>query len=192
MKLQISKKNFKKAEIFFSISFLITIISTLISLFLKKKDLKEVLLTFFLLLPLFGSLIYLAYYDFKKMEVHPKLSLSLISVLGIVNIILFIFQRDSGVGYDNLFGAITLGAIFQLIVLLTKERGLGQGDVRIAIICGILVGFSNLISWLYITIFSSLFFGIVVAIKKKKFRGLKIPFVPFMVLGIIVTVVIGL
>ncbi len=192
MKLQISKKNFKKTEIIFSVSFLVTTVSTLICLFLKKEDLKNILLTFFVLLPIFASLIYLAYYDFKKMEVHPTLSLLLIIVLGIANILLFIFKKDNGLGYDNLLGAITLGVVFQLIVLLTKEKGLGQGDVRIAIISGVLVGFSNLIPWLYITVFSSLIYGIGLTIKKKKFKGLKIPFVPFMVLGIIVTVLMGL
>lgn len=87
-------------------------------------------------------------------------------------------------------GAIILGTLFQLIVLLSKEKALGQGDVRIALITGLSIGVSNLILWSYITVFSSLIYGIYIAIQKKKFRGLKIPFVPFMVLGVIVTLLI--
>ncbi|HQA99219.1 MAG TPA: prepilin peptidase, partial [Candidatus Dojkabacteria bacterium] len=92
--------------------------------------------------------------------------------------------------FQKLLGAIILGSVFQLIVLLTKEKGLGQGDVRLAIISGILVGMDNLILWLYVTIFSALIYGLFLAKKKKKFKGLKIPFVPFMVLGMVVILLI--
>lgn len=58
-----------------------------------------------------------------------------------------------------------------------------------AIISGILVGMDNLL-WLYVTIFSALIYGLFLAKKKKKFKGLKIPFVPFMVLGMVVILLI--
>ncbi len=192
MKSQTFKKNLKKAEIIFIVCFLLSVISVPISLLLKSSDLKEILFSTLLLTPLFGALWYLAYYDYKKMEVQPTLSLALIIVLGIVNILAFFFWKDTEFGYNNLLGGITLGVIFQLIVLLTKERGLGQGDVRIAIISGLLVGFDGLIPWLYITIFSSLLYGIIIAIKRRKFRGLKIPFVPFMVFGVVLQRIVHL
>lgn len=84
-----------------------------------------------------------------------------------------------------MIGAIVLGSIFQLIVLISKEKALGQGDVRIALITGLLIGMSNLLEWGYITIFSALIYGLILAFKKKKFKNLKIPLLPFMVLGIL-------
>jgi prepilin signal peptidase PulO-like enzyme (type II secretory pathway) len=110
----------------------------------------------------------------------------------VITVILFFIPSYKDWAYQKLLGAVILGSIFQLIVLLTKEKGLGQGDVRLAIISGILVGMDNLVPWLYITIFSALIYGLVLAKKKKKFKGLKIPFVPFMVLGIIITLVMFL
>ncbi|HHX99577.1 TPA: hypothetical protein GX533_02800 [Candidatus Dojkabacteria bacterium] len=189
MKSQIFKKKLKKVDIIFIVCFLLSAISIPVALFLKSSDLKGILFSTLLLTPLFGALWYLAYYDYKKMEVQPTLSLALIIVLGIVNILAFFFWKDNEFGYNNLLGGITLGVIFQLIVLLTKERGLGQGDVRIAIISGLLVGFDGLTPWLYITIFSSLLYGIIIAIKRRKFRGLKIPFVPFMVFGVVILII---
>ena len=120
------------------------------------------------------------------MEVDNLTSLILMLSLIVITVILFFIPDYKDWAFQKLLGAIILGSVFQLIVLVTKEKGLGQGDVRLAIISGVLVGMDNLILWLYVTIFSALIYGLVLAKKKKKFKGLKIPFVPFMVLGIVV------
>ena len=139
---------------------------------------------------IFGVLGYIAYKDFKTMEIDNLTSLVLMLFFFFFTVILFfIFFFNDG-AFQKLLGAIILGSVFQLIVLLTKEKGLGQGDVRLAIISGILVGMDNLILWLYVTIFSALIYGLFLAKKKKKFKGLKIPFVPFMVLGMVVILLI--
>lgn len=139
---------------------------------------------------IFGVLGYIAYKDFKTMEIDNLTSLVLMLFLIVITVILFFIPSYKDWAYQKLLGAVILGSIFQLIVLLTKEKGLGQGDVRLAIISGILVGMDNLVPWLYITIFSALIYGLVLAKKKKKFKGLKIPFVPFMVLGMVVILLI--
>lgn len=154
-----------------------------------------ILLLFFMLLPL----VFLAYKDFKTFEVDHYTSLALLIIFSVLNISLFLLKGNDFqialtekwmyIPYQNLLGAIALGLIFQLLVLATKEKGLGQGDVRIAIICGFFLGFSNLIPWLYITIFTALAYGIGIAVKNKNFRGTKVPFVPFMILGIIGTII---
>jgi len=157
---------------------------------------------FLLLTGLFLVLTFLAYFDFKKMEVHNTTSLYLLISLAILNILLYLIFKDSTgirvIGewvynpYNNMIGAIVLGSIFQLIVLISKEKALGQGDVRIALITGLLIGMSNLLEWGYITIFSALIYGLILAYKKKRFKGLKIPFVPFMVLGSMVVILLSL
>ena len=124
------------------------------------------------------------------MEVDNLTSLILMLSLIVITVILFFIPDYKDWAFQKLLGAIILGSVFQLIVLLTKEKGLGQGDVRLAIISGILVGMDNLILWLYVTIFSALIYGLFLAKKKKKFKGLKIPFVPFMVLGMVVILLI--
>ena len=139
---------------------------------------------------IFGVLGYIAYKDFKTMEVDNITSLILMLSLIVITVILFFIPSYKEWAFQKLLGAIILGSVFQLIVLVTKEKGLGQGDVRLAIISGILVGMDNLILWLYVTIFSALIYGLFLAKKKKKFKGLKIPFVPFMVLGMVVILLI--
>ena len=94
--------------------------------------------------------------------------------------------------YQNIIGTLTLGSIFQLIVLITKEKALGQGDVRIAIITGMIIGFNNLMFWGYITIFTALIYGFFLSYKKKRFKNLKLPLVPFMVLGILLMILVNI
>jgi len=154
------------------------------------------ILIYLLLVILFLTLAFLAYYDIKKMEVHNTLSFILMAILLIVNIVLFfVFKNNLDIKiirdriynpYENMIGALILGSIFQLLVLLSKEKALGQGDVRIAIIAGLLIGYTNLMYWGYITVFSALIYGLIIGIKKREIKGVKIPFVPFMMLGVIV------
>ncbi len=134
------------------------------------------------------------------MEVHNTVSLVLMIVLLIINILLFFIKGshteililDHWVfsPYQNIMSTLILGSLFQLIVLISKEKALGQGDVRVAIITGFLIGLNSLMSWGYIMVFSALIYGFIIAYKKKKLKGLKIPLVPFMVLGIITLILI--
>lgn len=129
------------------------------------------------------------------MEVHNSTSMLLMLFLIIINLLLFLLLKDRESillinnweynPYKNILGGIFLGSLFQLIVLITKEKGLGQGDVRIAIITGLITGLNSIIVWGYISVFSALAYGLILSRKKKRFKGLKIPFLPFMILGII-------
>jgi len=189
-----------KEKIFVSFLGLSLFISFLKLFYFSSPTFINILL-FLTLLILFSALSFLVYFDLKKMEVHRSVSFFLMSILLVINILLFLLIKDEiqitstwiYSPYQNILGAIALGAIFQLIVLLTKEKALGQGDVRISIIVGLLIGFNNLLSWGYIAIFTSLIYGLLYAIiKKKKVKGLKIPFVPFMLLGVITILLLKL
>lgn len=136
------------------------------------------------------------------MEVHRTVSLVLMLVLLTISILLFflkgshteilLFNNWVLSPYQNIMSTLILGSLFQLIVLISKEKALGQGDVRIALIVGLLIGMNNLVLWSYITVFSALIYGFVLGYRKGKFKGLKIPFVPFMVLGIITTILLSI
>ena len=202
MNFQIFKTKCSTRERIFVIFLTVSLsILTFKTFYYSTLDIKTVLI-YILLVLLICTLVFLAYYDFKKMEVHDSISMILLLVLVITNVILFFVFKDTEEiqllnnwyynPYNNMLGAILLGSIFQLLVLLTKEKALGQGDVRIAIITGLLIGINSLIPCAYITVFSALIYGVILSRKKKKFKGLKIPFLPFMVLGIILLILISI
>jgi len=202
LKSQIFKKKLTTEEVVCLGAFILIQLLTSFKVLSNSTCSYQTILTLLILLVIFTLLFFLALKDFNTMEVDQVVSLFLIVFLLLLNASLYLLKGSTWgieitrnfyyLPYENLIGAIILGLIFQLIVLITKEKGLGQGDVRIAIICGFLLGSSHLIPWLYITIFTALIYGLLLSYKKKKFRGLKIPFVPFMVLGSIVTILLSL
>lgn len=201
MRSQIFKTKCNTTEKVFIFLLTLSLLFLAYKVFCEQITIQNVFI-FLLLTGLFLVLTFLAYFDFKKMEVHNTTSLYLLISLAILNILLYLIFKDSTgirvIGewvynpYNNMIGAIVLGSTFQLIVLISKEKALGQGDVRIALITGLLIGMSNLLEWGYITIFTALIYGLILAYKKKKFKGLKIPFVPFMVLGSMVVILLSL
>lgn len=198
MKSEIFKKKLEKGDYAFLAIATISFLPLLFKIYPQYGCNINTNLLVLLLLVIFPPLAFLAYKDFKTFEVDNYTSLILLILFSLLNILLFLLKVDSFaisltsnwqyLPYQNLLGGIVLGLLFQLLVIVTKERGLGQGDVRIAILCGLLLGFNNLLLWTYITVFTAVAYGLFLSTKRKKFKGTKVPFVPFMVLGIIGTV----
>ena len=136
------------------------------------------------------------------MEIDNWVSLSLLLFLLAINLLLHFFlapevglvvsEKFSYIPYHNFYTALVLGLPFFLTVLISKEKALGSGDIRIALISGFLIGSNNIRTWLYITVFCALTYGLILGYKKKKFKGLKIPFAPFMILGTVVSLLMDI
>jgi leader peptidase (prepilin peptidase)/N-methyltransferase len=160
------------------------------------------ILIYISLVTIFTLLSFLAYYDFLKMEVHNIVSFILMISLLLINIFFYLYKGpEVGIeitnGYTylplfNFYAAIILGFIFLFIVLISKEKALGQGDVRVAIIVGLLIGYNNILTWLYITLFTAICYSLYLGIKRGKLKGLQIPFVPFMILGSLIVIFLSL
>ena len=160
------------------------------------------ILIYISLVTIFTLLSFLAYYDFLKMEVHNIVSFILMISLLLINIFFYLYKGpEVGIeitnGYTylplfNFYAAIILGSIFLFIVLISKEKALGQGDVRVAIIVGLLIGYSNILTWLYITLLTAICYSIFLGIKRGELKGVQIPFVPFMILGSLIVVLLSL
>lgn len=92
----------------------------------------------------------------------------------------------------NFLGALVGGIFILSIVLITKGNGMGLGDVRVIILLGLIFGLDRLAIGFYSTLMISLVFALIVFIFKRKIRGVMIPFVPFLVIGILFTFTFGL
>lgn len=95
-------------------------------------------------------------------------------------------------GYENNVIAGTVAAVFMfLVITLTKKKGMGEGDLLIFILMGLSLGLGKLIVSFYIMILTGSIFGIIVAIRHKRIKGIKMPFVPFMLIGYLVAMLFG-
>lgn len=92
---------------------------------------------------------------------------------------------------SNLLAGAIAGIVFLLIIALTKGKGMGSGDLFVFVAMGLVLGVPKLIVSFYVMVMSGCFFGLILALIYRRFKGLKMPFVPFMFLGFLVAVIFG-
>lgn len=93
------------------------------------------------------------------------------------------FLLPSGVFVDHVVAAFAAALFFGSIVVLTRGRGMGSGDIVLAFLIGMVLGFSKMVLAVFVAFVS----GSVIAILLLLFGWRKfkqtIPFGPFLVFG---------
>lgn len=105
------------------------------------------------------------------------------------------FQRHAIISAYPLFWgivmALLIGGFFTLLILITKGRGMGGGDVKLGALIGLSLGFPGSLVALMLSFISGAVFSIGLILLKKKHFGQSIPFGPFLVFGSIVSLLWG-
>ena len=91
----------------------------------------------------------------------------------------------------NAFGGMLLLGGFFLLVLLLFPGGFGGGDIKFSAVIGLIVGFDQSIVVLETALVSGALLGIIYGLLTKKGLRIKIPFAPFLTLGLFVSVFFG-
>jgi leader peptidase (prepilin peptidase)/N-methyltransferase len=87
---------------------------------------------------------------------------------------------------ERIIAAIVVAAPILFLYLITKGKGMGFGDVKLAPTIGFLLGLKSGLISLYIAFIAGALVGIILLLLKKKGLKSKIAFGPFLVIGIIV------
>ncbi|WP_270564390.1 prepilin peptidase [Clostridium beijerinckii] len=90
---------------------------------------------------------------------------------------------------DLIIGGILGAIIIGLIVFLT--RGMGEGDIEIAAVCGLFLGVKGILLGLFLTIALGGIIGVIVLILKLKKAKEKIAFGPFLAIGSLISMLYG-
>lgn len=140
-------------------------------------------------------LFYLSVYDALFMEIPfiPSLlflfSLIIFNVLGLIILgidgKILLWSGNIINPTNNLLFSLIAAIFILIIVIATHEQGMGSGDIILAAIFGVILGGDKVSIGFYITIFSASIFGLIYATRIGKFKGVPIPFVPFITFGII-------
>lgn len=93
--------------------------------------------------------------------------------------------------FQRFLVAILTGAFFLFLAVITKGKGMGGGDVKLAFVMGLILGFPNIITALYLAFLSGGVVASVLLLFKKKHFGQTIPFGPFLALATIITIFLG-
>ena len=141
----------------------------------------------FLILNLITILvIYSAVYDAKTMYLPDWSTWTLIALAIIYNII----GRPLGSPLQyisNVYAAIGASGFLYLLYKITKGKGMGLGDVYLAVFMGLFLGWPKIIVAFYIAFIVGAIFGITLLILKKKKIKSEVPFGPFLLLGTIIS-----
>ena len=90
-------------------------------------------------------------------------------------------------GYAILIGGGFLG----LLVLASREKWMGRGDILLGVLMGLLLSFPNVLTGLFIAfVFGSIVGLILIAAKRKTLKD-AVPFGPFLILGTLVALFWG-
>ena len=123
--------------------------------------------------------------------------------LGIIAVIMGVFLATSSTGNASLLGPIgdifnspfqnvwvgrVIGAVFgfiffEFLVLVTKGKGIGMGDVKLALPLGLLFGWPDILPVVGSAFVCGAFVGIILIVLKKKTMQGTLPFGPFLAFG---------
>jgi len=90
-----------------------------------------------------------------------------------------------------IFSALGASAFFFLIWLFSKGQAMGFGDVKLAIFLGLILGWPNVITGIFLGFFFGAIIGLIlISMKKKGFKS-EVPFGPVLVTGTIIAMFWG-
>lgn len=137
---------------------------------------------------LFSSLlIVIGFIDFKTKYVYNSTV-----VFGVVSGILFAvleWMETKSIPWNYIAGAFIGFGIIYLIVILT--RGMGEGDIDIALICGLFLGIKGILVTLFLAIILGGIVATIILIFKLKERKAEIAFGPYLAIGGIIACLYG-
>ncbi|MFA5933340.1 MAG: prepilin peptidase [Microgenomates group bacterium] len=91
--------------------------------------------------------------------------------------------------------AVSAGIIaslfFVFLIIITKGKGMGWGDVKFVLFLGIALGFPNAIIGLFLAFLIGALFSIALLLFRKKHFGQTIPFGPFLSVGAYIALIWG-
>lgn len=142
----------------------------------------QTLLTAFYLFVISCFLIIIFVYDLKRFIIPDKVIYPAITIALIYNI--YQLAIDSQLLAINSFvSAFGAAAFFLSIVLLSQGRWMGVGDIKLAFLMGLLLGFPNILVALFLSFLIGAIIGTGLVLQKKKTFKSEIPFGPFLVTG---------
>ncbi len=87
--------------------------------------------------------------------------------------------------------ALLLAGFFKLLIWITKGKGMGGGDVKLAFLVGLVNGFPlNVVAIVLAFVSGAVFSGVLMLLRRKGLRDV-IPFGPFLIFGSVVAFIFG-
>jgi prepilin signal peptidase PulO-like enzyme (type II secretory pathway) len=140
----------------------------------------------FMLIFMIGSFIFIAVSSYTQMKADP-FGKYLLEVGYWSDQMMFLLRSL----VFTVGSALLLGGFFWLLIFITKGKGMGGGDVKLAFLIGLINGFPfNIIAIVLAFVIGAAVSGVLMMFKKKGMKDV-IPFGPFLITGSVVAFVFG-
>jgi leader peptidase (prepilin peptidase)/N-methyltransferase len=144
------------------------------------------ILAFILWLYVAGSLIVLAVYDLRWYLLPDKILLPLIVPALAIASLYAVATGSWAVLWKPLLAAGLFGGAFYALAVVTRGKGMGGGDIKLAFIMGLLLGLQKTSLAMLIAFNVAAIVGLGLILAGRKGRGSQIPFGPFLILGTLI------
>jgi leader peptidase (prepilin peptidase)/N-methyltransferase len=150
-------------------------------------------LIFFYHLVVGSFLIVIFVFDLKHYLIPDRIIYFLIFLSFFWNLIFAIFfeppQKTEII--ENFLAILATTLFFLTIVLISRERWMGFGDVKLALFISLYLGFPKVLIALFLSFFIGGFVGTILIFLRKKTLKSEIPFAPFLVTGTFLSLFFG-
>jgi leader peptidase (prepilin peptidase)/N-methyltransferase len=143
-----------------------------------------------LALPFF-LLIFLILLAIFVIDMEDKIILDELNFFGLALVFLALLFFNSSQLFSYLLCGFGAALFLLLIHILTSGKGMGLGDVKLALFAGSLVGWPLVVVWLFTAFLTGAIVGIILLLSKKISFGKHIAFGPFLVFSLLVTLFWG-
>lgn len=174
---------------------IITGIVTLIIFFFQFSPLRQdfagqAIISLICYLVLAWGLIAIFFIDFEHQIIPDEILLPITVVFLIYKILLSLFVIH-GSWFAPLLPAFGAFLFLFLIWAITRGRGMGFGDVKLAFLIGLVLGFPKIVIAFYIAFLTGAFISIILILVKKARFGQQIAFGPFLAFSTLVALIWG-
>lgn len=156
------------------------------------------ILSFCYLLTVSCFLIVIFVYDLKHYIIPDKVIYPAIVIALLFRILNFLFVSDFGFRILNFktlitpfLSAILASVFFLVIVSISRGRWMGVGDIKLAFLMGLMLGWPNILVALFLAFFIGAVMGAGLIISGKKTLKSEVPFGPFLVTGTFLAIFFG-
>jgi leader peptidase (prepilin peptidase)/N-methyltransferase len=155
-----------------------------------KFGLSSVALYFYLVIA--AILIVVFVYDILEQQISDWFIITAVALWLLYLIINFsILHTPFSILLSSLYGALALGGFLGLMVLVSKEKWMGAGDIGLGALLGFLLGWPNILVGGFLAFFIGAVVGVVLMFLKRAKMQSQLPFAPFLILGFFIALFWG-
>ncbi len=100
-------------------------------------------------------------------------------------------QFSSNTFLYTLIGSIGIALFFLTLIIITRGRGMGGGDLKLGFLIGLLSGWPNMVVSIFMGFLTGAITSCILLLVRKKNVGQTIPFGPFLILGCFIVMFFG-